>query len=100
MKLNWMNLWTGGSAVVLVGSETFACLYSGAWAISGLLKFGPIADYGLMAIATIASIALTVVFARLAFTSEPLFGDPKHNDEGGPIPESGQGAIASSQVLE
>lgn len=72
MKANWINLWTGVSVIVLVGSEIFACFCTGAWAVSGLMRLGPIVDYGLMLVAIAISIGLTVIFSRFVLAAEPF----------------------------
>lgn len=76
MKPNWLNIWTGGSAVILVGSEVLATLAATAWATSGLLNLGPVAELVLMAIAVIGALAVSAVFARGVFEVEPAFGEP------------------------
>ena len=74
MKPNWLNIWTGGSAVILVGSEVFVAFAATAWAASGLLDLGPIADMVLMALAVIGTLLVSAVFARSTFEVEPAFG--------------------------
>lgn len=86
MKPNWLNIWTGGSAVILVGSEVLAAFAATAWAISGLLNLAPIAEMVLMAIALVGGLAVSAVFARGVFEVEPAFDETAgHLSEGGVV---------------
>lgn len=80
MKLNWVNLWTVGSLVVLVGSEVIATSAATAWAASGLFHLTPLISDGLMLVAVAGGLALTVVFARQAFRVEPFIERPRRDD--------------------
>lgn len=84
MKPNWLNIWTGGSAVILVGSEVLVVFAATAWAASGLLGLGAVADMVLMAIAVIGTILVSAVFARSVFEVEPAFGSATEVSGGAP----------------
>lgn len=84
MKPNWLNIWTGGSAVILVGSEVLAVCAATSWAASGLLHLGPAAGMVLMAVAVIGSLVVTAVFARSVFEVEPAFGSVTEVSGGAP----------------
>ena len=49
-ELNWQNLVTIVSVMILIGTEVFGVALAGGWALAGLLELGEQVAYALMAI--------------------------------------------------
>lgn len=77
MRVNWLNLWTGGSAVLLIGSQTVAAAALGGWAVAGLLGLSTGMEGGFEIVACLAALALTYKFARQVHRVEPFFRAPE-----------------------
>lgn len=83
MQINWLNLWTGGSAVVLIGADVALLSEAAAWALSGLIHLTPTAATVLYAVAGLIALWATVAFARKVHGAEPFFGPPLASAETG-----------------
>ena len=73
--LNWKNIITVGSVLILAGSETFGVAIATAWAVGGLFELGSAITYGLMALLSVAAAIPLVKLARMAFAIEPIRGE-------------------------
>lgn len=74
--INWTNALTGGSAAVLVGSQTIAIGFAGAWAMSGLLGLPSAISIAFEALVMAAAAYATYEFARRIHAIEPFWGPP------------------------
>jgi hypothetical protein len=73
MQINWLNVLTGGSAVLLVGTEAAVVTEAAAWAASGLLRLTPQITLALYVSAAIVALLLTAAFALMVHRTEPFF---------------------------
>ena len=72
--VHWGNALVGGSAALLIGTQTAAVLEAGVWA-GGHLLHVPLAVSGpLMGAVAVGCVALTGWLLRAAHASEPFFG--------------------------
>lgn len=81
MQINWLNLWTGGSAVVLIGADIALVSEAAAWSLSGLIHLSPAVAMVLYAVAGLIALWGTVAFARKVHGVEPFFGPPLASTE-------------------
>ena len=81
MHVNWLNLLTVGSAMILVGSMVFAFGLATGWAIGGLLGLGDFGSYFFEAVFVLLASAAMIAFARSATEAEPIFVRENPNPE-------------------
>ncbi|HEX2726383.1 MAG TPA: hypothetical protein VHN20_11225 [Beijerinckiaceae bacterium] len=72
-NLNWQNLLTVISVLILVGAEVFGVALAGAWAIAGLFELGDVISYVLMALFCLIGVYALVVLWRRAVLIEPIW---------------------------
>jgi hypothetical protein len=68
-ELNWQNLVTIVSVMILIGTEVFGVALAGGWALAGLLELGEQVAYALMAI-----FSLMWILWRSSVAVEPIRG--------------------------
>ena len=71
--LNWQNLLTVISVVILVGAEVFGVAFAAGWAIAGLFELGDAVGYGLMGLFSLLGLYILVMLGRRAVQIEPLW---------------------------
>ena len=72
-NLNWQNLLTEISVLILIGAEVFGVALAGAWAIAGLFELGDVVSYVLMAVFCLIGVYALVVLWRRAVLIEPIW---------------------------
>ena len=72
-NLNWQNLLTVISVLILIGAEVFGVALAGAWAIAGLFELGDVVSYVLMAVFCLIGVYALVVLWRRAVLIEPIW---------------------------
>ncbi len=70
--LNWQNLLTVISVLILVGAEVFGVAFAAGWAIAGLFELGDAVGYVLMALFSLLGVYALVLLGRRALHIEPL----------------------------
>ena len=70
--INWRNLGTILSLVILVGAEIFGVALASGWAIAGWFQLGTTIEHALMAIFSLIGAYALVQFLRKAISVEPL----------------------------
>ncbi len=70
--LNWQNLLTVISVLILIGAEVFGVAFAAGWAIAGLFELGDAAGYVLMAVFTLLGLYAMLILWRRAVQVEPL----------------------------
>jgi hypothetical protein len=71
--LNWRNLVTVLSVLVLIGAEVFGLAVAAGWAIAGLFELGDVVSYVLMALFSLLGIYAMLVLWRRAVHVEPIW---------------------------
>ena len=71
-RLNWQNLLTVISVLILVGAEVFGVAFAAGWAIAGLFELGDAIGYVLMALFSLFGVYILVLLGRRALHVEPL----------------------------
>lgn len=74
MRINWLNLSTVGSAVVLIGCMAVALAYATGWALGGLLGLGDYGAYFFEGVFLLMAAVGLIAFVRSALKAEPIFG--------------------------
>lgn len=72
-SLNWQNLLTVISVLILIGAEVFGVALAAAWAIAGLLELGDAVSYALMGVFCLLGVYALVVLWRRAIIVEPIW---------------------------
>lgn len=72
MRVNWINLLTVGSAMILIGTMVFGLAYATGWALGGLLGLGDIGSYFFETVFVLLALAAMVAFTRSATQTEPI----------------------------
>ena len=72
--LNWQNLVTVISVLILVGAEVFGVAVAAGWAIAGLFALGDAVSYGLMGLFSLLGLYAMLVLWRRAVHIEPIRG--------------------------
>ena len=72
-NLNWQNLLTVISVLILIGAEVFGVALAAAWAIAGLFELGDTMGYVLMALFSLLGVYALVVLGRRAVQIEPIW---------------------------
>jgi hypothetical protein len=70
--LNWQNLVTVISVLILIGAEVFGVALAGGWAIAGLFGLGETVGYILMGLFCVLGIYAMLVLWRRATAVEPI----------------------------
>ena len=70
--INWRNLGTILSLVILVGAEIFGVALASGWAIAGWFQLGTPVEHALMALFSLIGLYALVQFLRKAISVEPL----------------------------
>ena len=71
--LNWRNLLTVVSVLILIGTEVFGVALAAGWAISGLFDLGDTAGYVLAGIFSLLGLYAMLVLWRSAVRIEPIW---------------------------
>jgi hypothetical protein len=71
-ELNWQNLVTIVSVMILIGTEVFGVALAGGWALAGLLELGE--QVALMAIFSLCAAYLMWILWRSSVAVEPIRG--------------------------
>jgi hypothetical protein len=71
--LNWQNLVTVISVLILIGAEVFGVALAAGWAIAGLFELGDMVSYVLMALFSLLGVYAMVVLWRRAVQVEPIW---------------------------
>lgn len=72
--VNWQNLITVVSMLILVGTEVFGVALAGGWAIAGLFELGELFGYVLMGLLSLVAAYIVYLLWRRAVRIEPLVG--------------------------
>ncbi len=72
--LNWRNLVTVISVLILVGAEVFGVAFAAGWAIAGLFELGDVVGYVLITLLSLLGLYTIVLLGRRALHIEPLRG--------------------------
>ncbi len=72
--LNWPNLVTVVSVLILIGTEVFGVAFAAGWAIAGLFELGDTISYALMALFTALGLYAMIRLWRLSVLAEPIRG--------------------------
>jgi hypothetical protein len=70
--LNWRNLITIVSVLILIGTEVFGVALAGGWAIAGLFELGETVRYILMGLFSLLGLWAMVGLWRHAVSIEPI----------------------------
>ena len=73
-ELNWRNLATIVSVMILIGTEVFGVALAGGWALAGLFELGDQVGYALMGIFSLGALYLMWVLWRCSVAVEPIRG--------------------------
>ena len=71
-RINWQNVSTVISAVILIGAEVFGAAFAGGWALANLFDIGLIGEYILTAAFCILGIVVMTAFVRNGMKVEPF----------------------------
>ena len=71
--MNWRNLVTVLSVLILIGAEVFGLAVAAGWAIAGLFELGDVISYVLMALFSLLGIYAMLVLWRRAVHVEPIW---------------------------
>ena len=72
-SLNWQNLLTVISVLILIGAEVFGVALAAAWALAGLFELGDTVSYVLMALFSLVGVYALAVLWRRAVLIEPIW---------------------------
>ncbi len=72
--INWRNLITVVSIMILVGAEVFGVAISAGWAIAGWLELGDIFGYILIGLFSLLALYALVALWRRCVAVEPISG--------------------------
>jgi threonine/homoserine/homoserine lactone efflux protein len=72
--LNWQNLVTIVSVMILIGTEVFGVALAGGWALAGLFELGDQVGYALMGIFSLGAAYLIWILWRSSIAVEPIRG--------------------------
>ena len=72
--VNWGNLLTIVSVLILIGTEVFGVALAGGWALAGLFELGDTVGHALMAIFSLLALYVMVMLWRRAVQIEPIKG--------------------------
>ena len=72
MRINWPNMITVGSAVILVGTMIFGLAYATGWALGGFLGLGDLGAYFFEGVFLLIAAVGLIAFLRSAMKAEPI----------------------------
>ena len=72
--VNWQNLITVASVLILIGTEVFGVALAGGWALAGLFELGDVVGHVLMGLFSLAALYVVYLLWRRASHIEPLRG--------------------------
>lgn len=73
MQINWLNVWTGGSYVLLIGTNSAILILALAWSLVGLLGLPQQLAVVVYAAGIVFSIMAAAYFASMAHDAEPFY---------------------------
>jgi threonine/homoserine/homoserine lactone efflux protein len=73
-ELNWQNLVTIVSVMILIGTEVFGVALAGGWALAGLFELGEQVGYALMGVFSLGAAYLMWILWRSSVAVEPIRG--------------------------
>ena len=73
-SINWRNLITIVSVLILIGTEVFGVALAGGWAIAGLFELGDVAAYVLMGLFSLLCLWAMLALWRNSVVIEPIQG--------------------------
>jgi hypothetical protein len=73
-RVNYQNLLTVVSVLILIGTEVFGVALAAAWAIAGLFELGDVIHYVLMVLFGLAGLYAMIHLWRRAVAIEPISG--------------------------
>ena len=71
-RIEWRNLITIVSIMILIGTEVFGVALAGGWAVAGLLELGATVSYVLMGAFSLLAAYSLVVLWRHCVAAEPV----------------------------
>jgi hypothetical protein len=72
-ELNWRNLVTVLSVLILIGAEVFGLAVAAGWAIAGLFELGDVVSYVLMGLFSLIGLYAMLILWRRAVRIEPIW---------------------------
>ncbi len=72
--MNWRNLVTVLSVLILIGAEVFGLAVAAGWAIAGLFELGDVVSYALMVVFSVLGLYAMLILWRRAVQIEPIRG--------------------------
>lgn len=73
-RIQWQNVITVLSAVILIGAEVFGAAFAGGWALANLFGLGLYGEYVLTAAFVLIGIVVMAAFVRNGMRVEPFVG--------------------------
>jgi hypothetical protein len=71
-RLNWQNLITVASVLIIIGTEVFAVAFAAGWAVAGMFELGETAGYALMGLFSLLGLYAMAVMWRRSIVVEPI----------------------------
>lgn len=71
-RVNWRNLITITSIMILIATEVFGVAIAGGWAIAGLFELGHVVGFVLMGLFSLIAAYVMVMVWRLCNKVEPV----------------------------
>jgi hypothetical protein len=71
-RLDWRNLITVVSVLILIGTEVFGVALAAGWAIAGLFELGDAVSYVLMGVFGLLGLYAMLILWRRAALIEPI----------------------------
>jgi hypothetical protein len=72
--INWVNLLTIVSVLILIGTEVFGVALAGGWALAGLFELGDAVGHVLMGLFSLLALYVVYLLWRRASHIEPIRG--------------------------
>ena len=72
--MNWVNLLTVVSVLILIGTEVFGVALAAGWALAGLFELGDTVGHVLMGLFSLAALYVCYLLWRRAVEIEPIRG--------------------------
>jgi hypothetical protein len=72
--INWVNLLTVVSVLILIGTEVFGVALAAGWALAGLFELGDAVGHALMGLFSLAALYVVYMLWRRAAHIEPIRG--------------------------
>ena len=70
--INWVNLLTVVSVLILIGTEVFGVALAAGWALAGLFELGDAVGHVLMGLFSLAALYVVYMLWRRAAHIEPI----------------------------